>query len=118
MFVPLRFYPPRWALLICFAAGGLFAGCGDDIGVGKTVPVHGKIMLDDKPLTDPTSIILLKADKAKGNASAHEPAGTVDAHGDYTCRPRERKGRRRAGTRGAVRVVRPAPRKRKKTRAH
>jgi hypothetical protein len=92
MFLPLRFRFQRLAMLVCFAVGGLFAGCGDESGIGKTVPVHGKITLNDKPLTEPSTIILFKPDKAKGNASAYEPAGTVDAQGEYTVSTKGKKG--------------------------
>jgi hypothetical protein len=92
MFLLSRFDFRRLAVVACFAVWGLFAGCGDESGVGKTVPVHGKIMLNDNPLTEPSTIILFKPNKAKGNASAHEPAGTVDAQGDYSLSTKGKKG--------------------------
>jgi hypothetical protein len=68
------------AVLLNLAAGG----CQDKSGVGKTVPVTGKITLDDQPLTADSTVVLFKPDASKGNTSAFEPTGTVDENGTYT----------------------------------
>jgi len=70
---------PATALLFVFLA----AGCGDSSGVGRTLPVAGKITLDDKPVTATSTIVLLKPDTARGNTSPFEPTGTVDSEGNY-----------------------------------
>jgi hypothetical protein len=77
---------PARRLLLFLAAllGGIAAsGCGDDSGVGRTVPVSGKLTLNDAPFTAKTTILVFKPDKAKGNTSPFEPTGTVDADGNY-----------------------------------
>jgi hypothetical protein len=76
------------ALLFVFLA----SGCGDASGVGKTLPVTGKVTLDDAPLTAASTIILFKPDDAKGNTSPFEPTGTVDDQGNYTLSTRGKKG--------------------------
>jgi hypothetical protein len=65
------------ALLLAIPA----LGCGDASGVGRTVPVSGKVILQDEPLTAKTTIVLFKPDASKGNTSPFEPTGTVDAEG-------------------------------------
>jgi hypothetical protein len=62
----------------------LAAGCGDDSGVGRTLPVRGLITLNDEPLTAESTTVLFKPDAGLGNTSRFEPAGTVDADGYYT----------------------------------
>jgi hypothetical protein len=79
---------PATALLFV----SLASGCGDASGVGKTLPVTGKVTLDDSPLTAPSTIVLFKPDAAGGNASPFEPAGTVDGQGNYTLFTRGKKG--------------------------
>jgi hypothetical protein len=59
------------------------SGCGDSSGVGRTVPVIGKVTLDNVPLTSKTTIVLFKPDASRGNTSPFEPTGTVDAEGNY-----------------------------------
>jgi hypothetical protein len=61
----------------------LASGCGDSSGVGKTVAVTGKVTLDDVPVTVTNTIVLFKADAGRGNTCPFEPAGTVDAQGNY-----------------------------------
>jgi hypothetical protein len=57
------------------------AGCGDRSGVGKMVPVVGKITADGQPVKAGT--VSFRPDKSKGNESAHEPYGEIDAQGNY-----------------------------------
>ena len=58
-------------------------GCGDSSGVGVTFPVSGKVTFNNEPLTAKTTMVLFKPDASKGNTSLFEPAGTVDAGGNY-----------------------------------
>jgi hypothetical protein len=52
-------------------------GCG-----AAPVPVSGKVMLDNKPLT--TGIVSFRPDKAKGNSNIVEPRGKIGDDGTYT----------------------------------
>src|SRR6266542_622279 len=78
---------PCWArrqslALACVACCAWAAlGCGDSSGAGKLVPVVGKITVAGKPLT--TGSVSFRPDKTKGNTSQHEPAGDIDAEGNY-----------------------------------
>jgi hypothetical protein len=54
-------------------------GCGR--GDGGLVPVQGKVMLADNPLT--TGVVIFRPDAAKGNKSLQEPRGQIDAEGNY-----------------------------------
>jgi hypothetical protein len=86
---PFRGTPlPLAALLLALAA----AGCGDASGVGRTLPVAGRITLDGTPLTAATTVVLFKPDAARGNAAPWEPTGTVDAQGNYTLNTKGRRG--------------------------
>lgn len=76
------------ALLLAIPA----LGCSDASGVGRTVPVSGKVILQDEPLTAKTTIVLFKPDASKGNTSPFEPTGTVDAEGNYTLTTKGKKG--------------------------
>ena len=76
---------PPFPLPACTLLCALLAfGCGDSRGVGKVYPVTGKITLNGEPLTVTTTMVLFRPDASRGNASRFEPAGTVDADGDYT----------------------------------
>jgi hypothetical protein len=79
---------PANALLFVFVA----CGCSDVSGVGKTVPVIGKITLDGQPLTAPSTMVLFKPDTGKGNTSPFEPVGTVDDQGNYVLVTKGKKG--------------------------
>ncbi|HJZ57542.1 MAG TPA: hypothetical protein VKE74_21410 [Gemmataceae bacterium] len=57
------------------------AGCGDPSDVGRTVPVVGKVTVNGKPVKAGT--VSFRPDKSKGNNSAHEPYGEIDADGNY-----------------------------------
>jgi hypothetical protein len=57
-------------------------GCGKgDSGLGKLVPVRGRVVLGDKPLT--TGVVIFRPDALKGNTSQQEPRGQIDADGNY-----------------------------------
>jgi hypothetical protein len=79
---------PVTALLLL----SLTAGCDSGADVGRTFPVRGKVTLDGKPLTAASTVILFKPDATKGNTSPFEPAGTVDAEGNYTVSTKRRTG--------------------------
>jgi hypothetical protein len=88
-----RALPGRGALVPALVLlSVLTAGCGDDSGVGKTLPVAGKVTLDDKPVTATSTIVLFKPDSAKGNTSTFEPTATVDSGGNYTLSTRGKRG--------------------------
>jgi hypothetical protein len=53
------------------------SGCGPAL-----YPVHGKVTIDDKPLT--TGSASLKPDKSKGNKSTASPVGKIAEDGTYT----------------------------------
>jgi hypothetical protein len=68
------------------------SGCSDTSGVGPTHPVTGKVTINDVPLTATSTVVLFKPDATKGNTSPFEPAGTVDAEGNYTLTTKGKKG--------------------------
>jgi hypothetical protein len=76
-------YPLR-ILATAFVFALLALGCGDDAGIGRTVPVSGMLTVGNEPWTLETTTVLFKPDAAKGNTSLFEPIGTVDAEGQYT----------------------------------
>lgn len=80
--IPVIFWSRRLARATA-ALALLLIGC-DNSGVGKTVPVVGKVTLNGEPLTIETAFVLFRPDKAKGNTSAFEPGGSVDEEGNYT----------------------------------
>jgi hypothetical protein len=57
------------------------AGCGDPSDVGRMVPVVGKVTASGKPVK--AGSVSFRPDKSKGNTSAHEPYGEIDADGNY-----------------------------------
>jgi hypothetical protein len=63
---------------LCSVIVFVLAGCG---GGETTVPVKGKVLVDDQPLTHGTVILTPYA--AKGNASMHEPRGKLDKNGVF-----------------------------------
>jgi hypothetical protein len=81
----IRDYPGRILshLLAVLLVGLPASGCGDSSGVGRTVPVSGKVTVDGMPLAAKTTVILFKPDASKGNASPFEPTGTVEDDGTY-----------------------------------
>ena len=76
------------------AAGVLIAsviGCDKGVsGLGKLVPVRGKVLLGDKPLT--TGVVVFRPDAPKGNTSKHEPRGQIDADGNYKLMTDQKEG--------------------------
>jgi hypothetical protein len=89
-----RVWPCRPALFPALVVGCALvaSGCGDNSGVGKTVPVTGKLTLDDTPLTAASTIVLFEPDKARGNTSPFAPTGTVDDRGNYRLVTRGKQG--------------------------
>jgi hypothetical protein len=71
------------AFLVLGACGFALAagGCGDRSGVGRTVPVVGRVTVDGQPV--PAGTVSFRPDASKGNPSAHEPFGEIDAQGNY-----------------------------------
>lgn len=69
----------------------LTIGC-DNSGVGKTVPVVGKVTVNGQPLSAENAYVLFRPDKAKGNTSPFEPSGTIDKEGNYTLSTNGKKG--------------------------
>lgn len=59
----------------------LSIGCGSESGIGRLIPVSGKVTYKGAPLT--TGAVILVADAAKGNATKHEPRGPIDEEGNY-----------------------------------
>jgi hypothetical protein len=71
----------RWFCAVLFFGGALAAmGCGNAGGVGKAVPVSGKVLLDGKPLTG--GQVTFNPDA--GNTSKLVPFGQIGADGSYT----------------------------------
>ncbi len=71
-------------LLSGLLPAALASGCGDASGVGPTFPVAGRVTVNNTPWTAKNTVILCKADPARGNAGRFEPTGSVDADGNYT----------------------------------
>jgi hypothetical protein len=59
----------------------LVAGCGD--GVGKRLPVEGRVLVDGQPLRGASGTVVFVPDRAKGNQCPVSPTGTIDAEGNY-----------------------------------
>jgi hypothetical protein len=73
---------PRLPIILCGGAvlwAGL--GCTDRSGVGKTVPVSGKVYLGNRPLT--TGSVSFRPDASKDNTSTWEPSGDIGPDGTY-----------------------------------
>jgi hypothetical protein len=90
----VRDYPRRRLPLFLAAwfVGISTTGCGDSSGVGRTVPVAGKVTVDGAPLTAKSTVVLFKPDASKGNTSSFEPTGTVDEDGNYTLKTNGKNG--------------------------
>jgi hypothetical protein len=73
------------ALLVPLAA----AGCGD---AGNHHPVSGRVLIDGRPLAGKAGSVLFKPDTARGTTSPLEPAGKLDAAGNYTLLTRGKNG--------------------------
>jgi len=59
----------------------LAAGCAGGGGVGKVVPVAGKVLLDNKPLT--AGAVTFVPDAAKGNKARATATGLIKEDGTY-----------------------------------
>ena len=64
-------------------------GC-DSSGVGRLVPVQGKVTYEGQPLA--TGSLAFKPDAEKGNTSKFEPAANIEADGSYRLFTAEREG--------------------------
>jgi hypothetical protein len=72
----------RWSATLGLLCWSVFiAGCGDKSGVGKVVPVAGKVTVAAQPLTAGT--VTFVPDAAKGNNSKFQPFGMLDKDGKY-----------------------------------
>src|SRR5206468_467634 len=65
------------------------AGCGD---AGNYQPVSGKVLIDGRPLAGKSGSVLFKPDAARGTPDPFEPAGKLDAEGNYTLLTRGKAG--------------------------
>ena len=88
---------PGWYLAALLLGGVVFALAGCTKSGENLAPVAGKVTVDGKPLKSGT--VSFRPDKAKGNNSAHQPNGTVDAEGNYSY----------MANKGAPENVRPRP---------
>lgn len=72
---------PALAALCAAALLAPLAGCnrGPDL---KLVPVAGKVTYKGEPLK--TGSVSFRPDASRGNSSTYEPAGAIDAEGNYT----------------------------------
>ncbi len=71
----------RLALGLLMLAGTT-AGCSSSVpGIGKLVPVSGRVTADGVPLT--TGSLLFEPNAARGNTSPHQPVGEIDGEGRY-----------------------------------
>lgn len=78
----------RRATPVALFAALLAAGCGG----GNTHPVSGTVTIDSAPLAVRNGVVTFVPDKARGNATADEPTGSVDDHGRYTLYTKGRRG--------------------------
>ena len=76
-------------IAIGLALLGAIVGC-DSSGVGRLVPVQGKVTYEGQPLT--TGSLSFKPDAEKGNTSKFEPAANIEADGSYRLFTAEREG--------------------------
>ncbi|HKB00991.1 MAG TPA: hypothetical protein VKD90_02175 [Gemmataceae bacterium] len=65
---------------------------GPGCGGGKTYPVDGQVTFDGQPLVARSAVVVLVPDRARGNATADEPGGTVDSSGRYSVYTKGRRG--------------------------
>jgi hypothetical protein len=69
-------------LILVSLLSTLLVSCNSDPGgVGKTVPVVGKVTLGGQPLA--TGTIAFVANKQKGNLTPHVPGSEIDDEGNY-----------------------------------
>jgi hypothetical protein len=81
----------RRAARVTAALALLTIGC-DSSGVGRTVPVAGKVTVNSEPLTVETAFVLFRPDRARGNSSPFEPGGSIDELGNYTLYTKGKEG--------------------------
>lgn len=67
----------------------LLSGCGGD-EIGRTVPVTGKVLVGDAPLTKGT--VAFWPDESKGNQSKFEAVGEIGTDGNFTLYTRGKPG--------------------------
>jgi len=83
--------PGTCAALVAGVLIAAVIGCGGgDGGPGHLVPVQGRVMLGDKPLT--TGTVIFRPDASKGNPSQQEPRGQIDADGNYKLLTAQKEG--------------------------
>jgi hypothetical protein len=81
--IGFRLLPGVMALLAALT------GC-DSTGLGRIVPVKGKVTQDGQPLT--TGSLVFKPDAAKGNSSKFEPSSAIGSDGSYSLFTKEKEG--------------------------
>jgi hypothetical protein len=88
----------RWflfPLLLCPLALLVRGDSGDRYGIGQTVPVSGKLLVNGKPLQlKPNAFarVWFHPDAAKGNKCPQVASGDVDSVGNYTLSMRGQHG--------------------------
>jgi hypothetical protein len=86
--------PTRLRSVVRLAAAcllaGLAAGCGD--GVGKRVPVEGRVLVEGEPLTRAGGTVAFVPDPGKGNRGTFWAVGPIDADGRFTLATRGKAG--------------------------
>src|SRR5437870_3597365 len=77
----------KWAvrLLVALVPAGILAGCNvDSGGIGRTVPVSGRVSVDGQPLSLEGASVTFFPDASKSNTSKFEPFSRVAPDGTYT----------------------------------
>lgn len=69
----------------------LLCGCGDD-EIGTIYRVNGRVLQNAEPFKVKAGYVLLKPDTEKANDTEFEPAGTIDADGNYVVYTKQRRG--------------------------
>ncbi|MDA1230916.1 MAG: hypothetical protein O2856_09090 [Planctomycetota bacterium] len=77
--------------VVATVLGVLLSGCVDD-GIGTIYPVKGSVLQNAEPFKVKTGYVLLKPVAEKGNNTKFEPAGTIDADGNYNVYTKQRSG--------------------------
>jgi hypothetical protein len=70
--------------------GALLAICGCGEAPSDLIPVGGIVTLDGQPLT--TGTVSLRADRAQGNTTPHQPTGRIDPQGRFEVFTTEKPG--------------------------
>jgi len=89
----------RLALRSCIPLGlaGLLllvAGCGPGDDIGSTLPVSGKVTVDNKPL--PSGMVTFSPDESKGNKGKFAASGKV-SNGEYALESTSAAGLKKTG---------------------